>query len=117
MVLDISWPCDGVEWPPKSGFGSQFMHDEALVRLYLPGMHCVQFTAPVRLKVPASQAEQLELPAIFVAVPSVQCWHALWPEADCDFPTSHALHEVEPIAAATLPASHAVQVEAPDEIT
>ena len=87
------------------------MHDDALVRLYLPGMHCVQLTAPVRLKVPASQAEQLELPTIFAAVPSVQCWHALWPEADCDFPTSHALHEVEPTAAATFPASHAVQVE------
>ena len=38
------------------------MHDDALVKLYLPATQCEQFTAPATLKVPALQAEQLELP-------------------------------------------------------
>ena len=54
-----------------------FVHDEALVRLYFPGPHCEQFTAPMTLKVPASQAEQLELPGVLAEVPLAQSSHAL----------------------------------------
>ena len=61
------------EWKPSE----QFVHDAALVKLYLPATQCEQFTAPAWLKVPASQAEQLELPGILAAVPSTQSSHAL----------------------------------------
>ena len=91
------------------------MHDDALVRLYLPDMHCVQFTAPMRLKVPASHAEQVELPSAFVEVPSAQSSHAIWPEADWWLPGLHAVHDEDPTAAVTFPASHAVQVELASE--
>ena len=61
------------EWKPSE----QFVHDAALVKLYLPVSQCEQFTAPAWLKVPASQAEQLELPGVLAAVPSTQSSHAL----------------------------------------
>ena len=62
-----------VEWKPSE----QLVHDDALVRLYLPATQCEQFTAPARLTVPASQAEQLGFPGVLAEVPSAQSSHAI----------------------------------------
>ena len=55
--VHVELPSD-VEYLPSV----QFEHIDALVRLYFPGSHREQFTAPPVLNVPASQAEQVELP-------------------------------------------------------
>ena len=80
------------------------------MRLYFPSSHREQFTEAPVLNVPASQAEQLELPLLLVCVPAGQSLHVLWPEALWYLAIGHASHTEEPTVDATFPESHAVHV-------
>ena len=80
------------------------MQDDALVRLYLPASHFEQFTAPPRLKVPASHKLH-EAPLVWWRnSPFRQSSQVSCPVAPWYRPGAHATQVVDPVEFVCLPA-------------